>query len=89
MKELPPYDPHACLAKSIERRIADDIDCEMYKGPESLKESDASHFVVRIQNRGIFCKVRREAIENGVPDDDTLFDECLVGGIEDEFPEEF
>lgn len=88
MKDLPPYDPHACLAKLVERRIANEDDCAMYKGPESLKESDASNFVVRVAGGGLFCRVSREAIEHGVPDDDTLFEESLVGGIEDDFGKE-
>ncbi|MAS93080.1 MAG: hypothetical protein CMO55_07770 [Verrucomicrobiales bacterium] len=88
MKDLPPFDPHACVKKYLAKRLANGSDCPVYKGPESLKESDATHFLVPMQSGMGLCRVRREAIANGVPDDETLFDESLVGGIEDDFPDE-
>ena len=89
MKDQSPPPMDSCMAQYLAKRLANGSDYPVYKGPESLEESNASHFIVPMLNRMGFCRVRREAIENGVPDDDTLCYEALVGGIEGDFPEEF
>lgn len=88
MKDTSSSEPNSCLAEYLKEKFAEENDCPMYEGPKSLEESDASHFMVPMQNGMGFCRVRREAIESGVPDDDTLFDEALVGGIEYDLLEE-
>jgi hypothetical protein len=69
--------------------MANGEDCPIYEGPESLEESDASHFIVLLQSRLGLCRVRREFLKNGVPDDDAVFMEALEGGLDEDFPDEF
>ena len=72
------------IAATLAQRMAKENNCPIYDGVGEIPESDSPYVIVLAKDRQSAWRVRRDAVEGGIPDDlDTIIDEALAGDLED------